>query len=147
MDRGKFTPRPRNDPSYYGGECPFIQTGELSGDRASEIVETDAERTRGSREPEVSCRNGSRGYRSQHRRSALLAFETCFPDSVVGLQARPERARPEFLEVLLRFKKQMLRDEAPETAQKNINGGAAANEGDCASNSAPESVRGDLSIY
>ena len=31
VNRGKFTPRPRTDPRYYGGEHPFIQTGQLTG--------------------------------------------------------------------------------------------------------------------
>ena len=30
IERGKFTPRPRNDPRYYGGRFPFIQTGDIS---------------------------------------------------------------------------------------------------------------------
>jgi type I restriction enzyme S subunit len=30
IERGKFTARPRNDPKYYGGNIPFIQTGDVS---------------------------------------------------------------------------------------------------------------------
>jgi type I restriction enzyme S subunit len=30
IERGKFTARPRNDPKYYGGDIPFIQTGDVS---------------------------------------------------------------------------------------------------------------------
>ena len=30
LERGKFTARPRNDPKYYGGSIPFIQTGDVS---------------------------------------------------------------------------------------------------------------------
>ena len=30
IERGKFTARPRNDPKYYGGEVPFIQTGDVT---------------------------------------------------------------------------------------------------------------------
>lgn len=29
VERGKFTPRPRNNPIYYGGQYPFIQTGDI----------------------------------------------------------------------------------------------------------------------
>ena len=28
IKRGKFTPRPRNNPIYYGGKFPFVQTGD-----------------------------------------------------------------------------------------------------------------------
>jgi type I restriction enzyme S subunit len=30
IERGRFSPRPRNDPKFYGGEYPFIQTGDIS---------------------------------------------------------------------------------------------------------------------
>ena len=29
VERGKFTPRPRNNPIYYGGKYPFVQTGDV----------------------------------------------------------------------------------------------------------------------
>ena len=30
IERGKFSARPRNDPKYYGGHIPFIQTGDVA---------------------------------------------------------------------------------------------------------------------
>ncbi|MBK6363986.1 MAG: restriction endonuclease subunit S [Saprospiraceae bacterium] len=30
LERGRFSPRPRNDPSYFGGKHPFIQTGDIN---------------------------------------------------------------------------------------------------------------------
>ena len=30
LERGKFSARPRNDPKYYGGGIPFIQTGDVT---------------------------------------------------------------------------------------------------------------------
>ena len=30
IERGRFSPRPRNDPRYYGGNIPFVQTGDVS---------------------------------------------------------------------------------------------------------------------
>jgi type I restriction enzyme, S subunit len=29
VERGKLTHRSRDDPDYYGGSCPFIQTGDI----------------------------------------------------------------------------------------------------------------------
>ena len=29
VSRGKFSARPRNDPRYYGGNIPFVQTGDI----------------------------------------------------------------------------------------------------------------------
>ena len=37
INRGKFTHRPRNDPRFYGGEFPFIQTGDVTS-RIGRIV-------------------------------------------------------------------------------------------------------------
>lgn len=36
VERGKFSVRPRNDPRYYGGDIPFLQTGDVTG--ASGII-------------------------------------------------------------------------------------------------------------
>lgn len=33
LERGKFSARPRNDPKYYGGAYPFIQTGDVRNSR------------------------------------------------------------------------------------------------------------------
>lgn len=42
VKRGKFTPRPRNDPRFYGGNIPFVQTGDVtnSGGRISKYTQT-----------------------------------------------------------------------------------------------------------
>ncbi len=29
IKRGKFSPRPRNDPKYYNGKYPFVQTNDV----------------------------------------------------------------------------------------------------------------------
>src|SRR5690606_22199534 len=33
LERGRFSPRPRNDPSYFGGEYPFVQTGDVNSSK------------------------------------------------------------------------------------------------------------------
>ena len=38
IERGKFSARPRNDPKYYGGDFPFIQTGDVT--RSSGAIST-----------------------------------------------------------------------------------------------------------
>ncbi|MCY0964541.1 restriction endonuclease subunit S [Parathalassolituus penaei] len=37
IERGKFTARPRNDPKYFGGSIPFIQTGDISRSNGWEV--------------------------------------------------------------------------------------------------------------
>jgi len=52
---------------------------------------------------------------------AFLTFDSCFPDSLVGITANESLVRQYFLLFCLRFRKQVLIQEAPESAQKNLN--------------------------
>jgi type I restriction enzyme S subunit len=123
VDRGKFTPRPRNDPSYYGGPYPFFQTGDISqsGGRVASWTQTLNEK-------------GKRVSRSFPRgtiviaivgatigATAILDLEMYCPDSVVGIQVDHSKATTEYVEFLLRFWRPVFLAQAPETARANIN--------------------------
>ena len=83
--RGAFTHRPRNDPSLYDGPYPFIQTGEVTGadKRISSYRQTLNDRglavsrmfPAGTLVMAIAANIGD---------VAILDFEACFPDSVVG---------------------------------------------------------------
>lgn len=120
VNRGKFSPRPRNDPRYYGGRFPFIQTGELRNT-------TGYLRTWKQTLNEEGCAV-SRGFQrgtvaiaiaANIGDTAIVDFDFYCPDSVVGIW--PRESTPEYLEMALRFFQPKLIAEAPETAQKNIN--------------------------
>jgi type I restriction enzyme S subunit len=120
LDRGVSRHRPRNDPALLGGPYPLIQTGEVA--RA------------GSHIREYSTTYSEFGL-SQSRlwpagtlcitiaaniaETAVLDFEACFPDSVVGFTADEQTAT--FVRVWLGFLKSVLATKAPQSAQKNIN--------------------------
>lgn len=83
--RGKFTHRPRNDPRMYGGSYPFIQTGDVAA--ASKYIR-DYHQTlsedgltvskmfpKGTLVMTIAANIGD---------MAILDFEACFPDSIVG---------------------------------------------------------------
>jgi len=53
-------------------------------------------------------------------KTGILTFEACFPDSVVGFNS-DEPATVEFIRVWLSFLQKTLEENAPESAQKNIN--------------------------
>lgn len=53
--------------------------------------------------------------------TAVLDYEACFTDSVVGLIPDENTVTPRFLEYMMRTKRQYLNDLAPQAAQKNIN--------------------------
>lgn len=123
VDRGKFTPRPRNDPSYYGGPYPFFQTGDISqsGGRVGSWSQTLNEKGKG-----VS-RSFPRGtiviaiVGATIGATAIMDLEMFCPDSVVGIQVHHVKATTEYVEFLLRFWRPVFLAQAPETARANIN--------------------------
>ncbi len=123
VERGKFTPRPRNDPSYYGGSYPFIQTGDISNsvgrlNRWTQTLNEKGKKVSRSFPPRtvvIAIVGATIGA------TAILDIEVYCPDSVIGIQAFKERTTPEYIECLLRFWKPIFLAQAPETARANIN--------------------------
>jgi type I restriction enzyme S subunit len=123
VERGKFTPRPRNDPSYYDGIYPFIQTGDISasGGRLTRWTQTlnqkgvAVSRSFPPGTVVIAIVGATIGM------SAILEVEVYCPDSVVGIQVNPAVATKEYIEFLLRFWRPVFLAQAPETARANIN--------------------------
>ncbi|HQR54151.1 MAG TPA: restriction endonuclease subunit S [Burkholderiales bacterium] len=119
--RGKFTHRPRNDPSLYDGQYPFIQTGEVA--RAGKSI-TGFRQTLNERGLAVSkvfpAGTLVMTIAANIGDVAILDFEACFPDSVVGFvpSARVER---DFLYYMFVAMKPELLREAPVNTQGNLN--------------------------
>ena len=119
--RGKFTHRPRNDPSLYDGPYPFIQTGDIAG--ASKLIigygQTLNERglavstmfPKGTLVMTIAANIGD---------VAILDFDACFPDSVVGFVPSKKLHR-DHLYYLFRAMKQEFLREAPVNTQGNLN--------------------------
>ena len=122
IQRGKFSHRPRNEPRFYGGKYPFIQTGDVvrasNGGKVTFTQTLNEEGLSVSKlfQPPVVVITIAANIGD----TAVLDFPSCFPDSVVGLIPKPE-TDARFLEVVMRTKKQHLNDIAPQAAQKNIN--------------------------
>ena len=122
VNRGKFSPRPRNDPRFYGGNFPFIQTGDIR--RATGYLR---EWTQTLNEDGIEVSRGfGRGaiaisIAANIGDTAIVDYDFYCPDSVVCIEATSNTVTPEYLEMVLRFYKPFLLALAPETAQKNIN--------------------------
>ena len=122
LHRGKFSHRPRNDPSFYGGDIPFVQTGDIpkKGVRISEFNQTlnqkglDVSRLfpKGTLVITIAATIGEVG---------ILDFPACFPDSLVGMTPDKEKCNPIFLLFALRHFKKDLVQLAPQSAQSNLN--------------------------
>ena len=122
VGRGKFTPRPRNDPKYYGGEYPFIQTGNIAasiGRYLSDHTQTlnDLGTTVSKRFPEGTI---VVTIAANIADTAILAIPMYLPDSIVGVIVH-ENMVVRFFELCLRRAKHILDAKAPQSAQKNIN--------------------------
>ena len=119
--RGKFTHRPRNDPSLYGGIYPFIQTGDVAA--ANGIIRTHRQTLNqqglavstmfpaGTLVMTIAANIGD---------VAVLNFEACFPDSIVGF-VPTNKVERDFLYYLFRAMKSEFLREAPVNTQGNLN--------------------------
>ncbi len=119
--RGKFSYRPRNEPRFYGGKYPFIQTGDIVRANGGKIAYTQTLNEEGLSvsklfQPPIVVISIAANIGD----TAVLDFPSCFPDSVVGLIPK-DVVDAHFLELAMRTKKQYLNDIAPQAAQKNIN--------------------------
>ena len=122
INRGKFTIRPRNDPRFYGGDYPFIQTGDVS--LAKGRVLTTYSQTLNAAGLSVS-RLFDAGtimvtIAANIADTCILGLPMCAPDSLVGVLPNKGQVS-RFLELCIRRRKSWLEARAPQTAQKNIN--------------------------
>ncbi len=120
VERGKFAHRPRNEPRFYGGDIPFIQTGDVA--RANGMI-TQHSQTLNDLGLSIS-RLFPAGtiivtIAANIGQTAIADYPVAFPDSLVGVT--PTDINTSFLEYFLRTQKGRLNQFAPESAQKNIN--------------------------
>ena len=83
--RGKFNHRPRNDPAYYDGIYPFVQTGDVA--RANKYIKKYSQtlNEKGYAVSKVFPANSiCMTIAANIGDVAILTFDACFPDSVVG---------------------------------------------------------------
>jgi type I restriction enzyme S subunit len=86
--RGRFSIRPRNDPRYYGGQYPFIQIGDLPRDGGLIASHQQTLNEQGlavsKMFPKGTVAIAIVG--ATIGNSGILAYDMCFPDSLVGIQ-------------------------------------------------------------
>ncbi|WP_370425064.1 restriction endonuclease subunit S [Tenacibaculum dicentrarchi] len=120
--RGKSKHRPRNDKKLFGGDYPFIQTGEVS--RSNGIIKNYTNTY--SEFGLAQSRLFPKGtlcitIAANIAETGILDFDACFPDSVVGYLPYKKLYTVEFAMFCLMTMQKDLEHFAPSTAQKNIN--------------------------
>ena len=121
LERGISKHRPRNDPVLLDGPYPLIQTGDVSN---SDKIINNFSKTYS----EVGLKQSKLWPKgtlcitiaANIARTGVLGIDACFPDSIVGFTTN-EKSTIEYVRVWLMFFQKKLEEEAPKSAQKNIN--------------------------
>lgn len=121
IERGKFTARPRNDPRFYGGDTPFIQTGDVSSSNGlirsftqtlnAEGLKVSKMFPKGTLFFTIAANIGDIGF---------TEFDTACPDSLVAIT--PDKTTDvRWLAFELARRKKSFENLATHNAQLNIN--------------------------
>lgn len=127
--RGRSQHRPRNEPKLYGGKYPFVQTGDIRNANhfITEYSQTYSEM--GLRQSKLWPKGTiCITIAANIAETAILGFDACFPDSVIGVVANPKEAEVGFIEYLLQSFKARIQAMGKGSAQANINMGTFENE-------------------
>ena len=121
LDRGISKHRPRNAPELLGGTYPLVQTGEVANCNGYIRNHKASYSEIGLRQSRIwptgtLCITIA----ANIAKTGILTFDACFPDSIVGFCAE-NVATIQYVRVWLSFLQKTLEDNAPESAQKNIN--------------------------
>jgi len=119
--RGKFSHRPRNDPAFYDGDYPFIQTGDVA--RANKYIQ-EHRQTLNEKGYSVS-KQFPKGTLTMTIAAnigdvAILDFDACFPDSIIGFVPHDGVDLEYLYYALFNMKDEFVR-EAPVNTQGNLN--------------------------
>lgn len=121
ISRGIFNHRPRNDERYYGGEYPFIQTGDVAG--AQKYIESYSQTLnelgksvskcfpKGTLTMTIAANVGD---------AAILGFDAFFPNSVVGFIPNAD-INDEYLYYIFKAMKPEFVRTAIKSTQLNLN--------------------------
>lgn len=121
LSRGKSKHRPRNAPELLGGPYPLIQTGDIanSGLYINKYSQTYSEL--GLKQSRM-WPSGTLciTIAANIAETGILTFDACFPDSVVAYIPK-DFILNTYVQFWFMFLQKIIEDNAPESAQKNIN--------------------------
>ena len=123
LERGKFSPRPRNDPRYYNGKYPFVQTGDIANSNHKLKTYHQTLNEKGIKVSKqfqegtvlIALVGATIGA------TTILEIPMYAPDSIIGIIVNKKSYNNIFLELVLQFWKSKLKQMAPESARANIN--------------------------
>ena len=121
LGRGVSKHRPRNAPELLGGIYPLIQTGDVANSDLY-IKRYNATYSELGLKQSKMWEKGTLciTIAANIAKVGILKFDACFPDSVVGFQSN-DKTNNIFMYYWFNFFQKLLENQAPESAQKNIN--------------------------
>ena len=121
LERGKSKHRPRNDPKLFGGKYPFVQTGDIANANKYILYHKQTLSEAGLQQSKLFPKGTlCITIAANIGDVAILSYDCCFPDSVVGFTPYKE-VSSEFIYYKMKTLQSDLEANAPATAQKNIN--------------------------
>lgn len=121
ISRGRFSPRPRNNPKYYGGNIPFVQTGDVVKSNGKIRLYTQTLNNEGLKVSKLFPKGtilitiaANIGY------TGILDIDMACPDSLIGIECN-DTTNNLFLNYYLSTQQTKMDRVASEAAQKNIN--------------------------
>lgn len=124
LQRGRFSHRPRNEPKFFDGDIPFIQTGDIvkASNGGGQIQFSQTLNDLGLTvsklfQPDVLVITIAANIGD----TAILDYPACFPDSLVAITPKNEQINIYYLNVYFKYLKNYLNNLAPQSAQKNLN--------------------------
>ena len=121
VGRGRSRHRPRNEPSLYGGQYPFFQTGDI---KAANLYLTEYSQTYNEKglaqsklwEPGTLCITIA----ANIAETAILGIRGCFPDSVIGFVPDADESDVRFVKYYIDLIKLDMQQVSHGTTQDNL---------------------------
>jgi type I restriction enzyme, S subunit len=123
LGRGKSKHRPRNDPSLYSGEYPFIQTGEVKEASPSLYITSYSQTYNDIGLAQSKLWDSGTlliTIAANIAETAILTFPACFPDSIIGFVADFEQVSTEFIKYSIEQVKLRMQNVSKGTTQDNL---------------------------
>lgn len=122
VSRGRSRHRPRNDPSLYGGTYPFVQTGDVKHADLYITSHTQTYNDAGLAQSRMwpagtLCITIAANIAD----TAILSYDACFPDSVIGFIPQDGMADVRFVKYFFSIVQERYRRVAQGAAQDNLN--------------------------
>ena len=121
IERGKFSARPRNDPKFFGGATPFIQTGDITRSNGRNVTYSQTLNSRGLAVSRLFPANSLYFTIAANIGDvAIVNYQSACPDSLVVIKQK-QNIDKEWLYHFLSDKKDEFEIIATSNAQLNIN--------------------------